>query len=204
MSNDSLTGFMHREIVALFQSPEALVEAADALDAKGIGWTQLSILGTGTEAEAAALADAGFRPLREVLEGRNVPSGVPLDPADLARARSAPVASAIYVYATLADGAANEESKTILTPIVAAAAAAATEGAGSTHSFLLFRLLDKPAPLAEETIARGGLVLWALLGKDENQEPEISHVLRRSGGELLRIQDVPFEREIASDPLHRP
>jgi len=204
MSNESLTRSTHREMVALFDSAQALLEAADSLDAKGIGWTQLSILGTGTEKEAATLADAGFRPLRDVLDGRGVPNGVPVDARDLARARSTEVARTLYVYATLANDAASEASKTILTPIVAAAAAAATEGAGSTHAFLLFRLLDKPAPLAEETIARGGLVLWALLGKDENQEPEISHVLRRSGGELLRIQDVPFEREIASDPMHRP
>lgn len=203
MSNDPLTRFTHREAVALFHSAEALVEAADALEWAGLDRQGLSILGTGSDAEKAVLGSAGFRTLRDLLEAVPVPPGARVRPEDAARARSAPVANAIYVYAILADSAGSEIAQVVLDPIVAAAAAAAPAG-GSARTFLLYRLLDRPHPHADETLEKGGLVLWALLGNDENEEPGIARVLKKSGGELLRVQDVPFERAIALDPASGP
>ena len=82
----------------------------------------------------------------------------------------------------------------ILPPIVAAAAASAkTEG--SPHAFLLFRLLDKPEPHVEASLARGGLVLWVLLS---DNALEVTPALHQAGGEFLRVQYIPFDRALSA------
>ena len=49
-------------------------------------------------------------------------------------------------------------------------------------------------PYVTETLAHGGVVLWVLLGHED--EPEVAHLLRKAGGRELRLEHVPSAAEI--------
>lgn len=199
MITESVRWMPDREAVALFPSVEAVAKAVDALEARRVDRTHLSILGRGTTEERHALERAGFGTLREVLQQFEVLPDSYVTPDRVATVCSAPIASALYVAGTLATTAQRDIARTILSPIVAAVAVS-DAAATTAHAFLLFRLLDRPEPYAEAKLAEGGLVMWVLVGTNE---PEISHLLHRAGGELLRVQDVPLERQIASEQAAR-
>jgi hypothetical protein len=194
MSTHSPAKFTHREIVAMFPSLEALKDAERDLRSKGVDRTRLTMLGAGTDDEAAALRTAGFTSLHNLLEEADLPVEVFIRPEDAAVTRSMRISSSIYVADELGRKSARNTASAILNPIVAAAAAASSRG-GSALEFLRYRLLDRPEPRAEASLAHGGLVLWVLL---DNDELEVTPVLDKAGGEFLRIQDVPFERLFAT------
>lgn len=191
MSDHSSHWSSHREAVALFPSREAALEAVDLLQSHGVDQARISILGRGGDEEASAFEREGFGTLRDILDKADALDSLYPEAWDGAAARSAPVSSRVYVAAAPRTPVAPP----VLGPLVAAAIASAGEDGGGAGDFLHHRLGGGlREPYVTETLAHGGVVLWVLLGHED--EPEVAHLLRKAGGRELRLEHVPSAAEI--------
>ena len=184
--NDREANSRWREVVAVFHSVKALVDAADALQSNGVDRARLSVLAAGTSEQVAALEKAGFRTVRDVLSAPDAPRTAYIEPEDVAAARDAFVSGLLLIGATAGIVAASAASP-LLAPVVAAAAAAGGAG-GGIGAFLIHRFGGRAETWAREGLDHGGLVLWVFLRDDEQK---VSRLLKENGGTDIRVQDAP-------------
>jgi hypothetical protein len=174
-----------REVVAAFDSREALENAIEDLQSHGFDRSQLSLLASDRTVEGQLQ-----RPLRDTQQLQadpGAPRSEPLDRADVGNvagvAVGAPAAfaalSAAGVAAALTGGAAG----------IAIAALAAGGGVGALGGFLAKRYDDHVARDLEAQVEHGGILLWVSL-RSPTQEPEACNVLARHTQGAIHAHDI--------------
>jgi hypothetical protein len=84
---------------------------------------------------------------------------------------------------------------------VAAAAAAAGGVAGGGLGAMVGKLLGRePAKQLEALLEAGGLVLWVRV-HSADQEEKAQEILRRQGGEAVRVHEIEIDKRLEDLPL---
>jgi hypothetical protein len=174
-----------REVVAAFDSREALENAIEDLQSHGFDRSQLSLL-----ASRATVEDELRHPLENTheLEARpDAPRSEPLAKTDVGNvagvAVGAPAAfaalSAAGIAAALTGGVAG----------VAIAALAAGGGVGALGGFLAKRYNDHVAADLQMQVEHGGILLWVSL-RDPEQESDARALLARHAKGEVHAHDI--------------
>jgi hypothetical protein len=177
---------MVREVVAAFDSAEALQAAVDALSLEGFERRALSVM-----ADDRTIRDRlGWVPRRiEEAEGHpDVPRNAPAEPEELGDAQGVAIAVPAYLGAVIATGAVAATGGTILA--AAAAAVMAGAGGGVAGSFLSAWLGGKHREPLRQHLGKGGILLWVNVAGEGDEAKAIKAL---SGHSILppAVQEIP-------------
>lgn len=167
------------EIIGIFRSPQQLDAAVGDLCSAGWDRAELSLLG-----QKEHLAPA--RSVEEVAADPEAPRSAVVSETDSRQERTLAGGMAGVVAGFLASGAIVATGGTALAAVIGAAAAG---GGGAIAGDFIGRVLSKKMvePM-EDQIARGGIVLWALLRAPE-QETRARDILLKHGAADVHIQE---------------
>lgn len=193
-----------RELVALFDDPDALEDAIEALELHGFDRADIAIV-AGPETLRRALHRERLA-MSEVADDPEAPARVPVDRHERAEGKAA-LAAALALLAGFTGGAA---AVVIGAELLAAYGLALAAGAvGGGLGWLAGRGIERRylGGLAREVEA-GGIVLWVRLR--EGRDPALAEaVLREHGGRQIHLheldrpvhlRDVPFAT-VQPDPF---
>lgn len=167
------------EIIGIFRSPQQLDAAIGDLCSAGWDRAELSLLGQ--KEHLAPAHTAG-----EVAVDPKAPRSAVVSETDSRQERTLAGGMAGVVAGFLASGAIVATGGTALAAVIGAAAAG---GGGAIAGDFIGRVLSKKmAEPMEDQIARGGIVLWALLRKPE-QETRARDILLKHGAVDVHIQE---------------
>jgi hypothetical protein len=174
-----------REVVAVFDSREALENAIEDLQSNGFDRSQLSLL-----ASQSTVEDQLQHPLRDTRQLQAdpaAPRSEPLDRTDVGNVAGVAVGgpaafaalSAAGVAAALTGGAAG----------IAIAALAAGGGVGALGAFLAKQYGDHVAADLQAQVEHGGILLWVSL-RTPAQEAEARRLLARHARGEVHAHDI--------------
>lgn len=174
-----------REVVGVFQNPDALEAAVDALEVSGFDRAAVSVLATGAEARAqigrfygtlGALEDSGgathaaFVSRDSRTEGEAAAVGIPLY-----------VGGFVGAAAVAAAGGA-------LALAIAATVAGAAAGAG-IGALLALAIARRHSADVREQLRKGGIVLWVSVADAEAEKRAVA-VLEKAGAADIHVHEV--------------
>ena len=175
-----------REIIALFDSREALENAVEDLQSNGFDRMQLSLLASRETVEERLhhrLTD-----VHEVEDDPAAPRSEPLERPDVGNVMGVAVGPPT-AFAAMATAGIVALSGGALAGI-AAGALAAGGGVAALGAFLAKGVNDRVAADFQEQVELGGILLWVSLRNPE-QEAEARAVLARHTKSELRVHDIP-------------
>jgi hypothetical protein len=197
-SEDEVLGRVRvREVAGVFREREPLEAAVADLTTAGFDRNDIDLMATsdaikeklGTLYIAAEdLADVPRAPRRAFVAREDVV----IPAAGLAGLLSF-VGATVGAFSVVASGGA----------VAAAAAAAAIGGAatGGLGALGLSRFLEeRRAKELEALLATGGIILWVRVRSPE-QEDKAQEILRKHGGEAVRVHEVEIEKRLEDLPL---
>jgi hypothetical protein len=197
-SEDEVLGRVRvREVAGVFREREPLEAAVADLTTAGFDRNDIDLMATsdaikeklGTLYIAAEdLADVPRAPRRAFVAREDVV----IPTAGLASLLSF-VGATVGAFSVVASGGA----------VAAAAAAAAIGGAatGGLGALGLSRFLEeRRAKELEALLATGGIILWVRVRSPE-QEDKAQEILRKHGGEAVRVHEVEIEKRLEDLPL---
>ena len=173
------------EVVAVFQSNDALVNAVDALELHGVDRARLTCLPAGSKEQDEALRAAGFKSVRDLLDAPGVPRTAFMDPGDIAAAKGAVISGLVFVAATLSVAVASAAIGPIIAPMVASAVAGGSAG-GALGAFLDHRFGGHYARYVRESLEHGGLVLSCGYARAEGEQEIVNPMKRRAAARCER------------------
>ena len=174
-----------REVVAVFDSREALENAIEDLQSNGFDRTQLSLL-----ARRDAVEEQLRQPLtdvREVADDPATPRSEPLERPDVGNVMGVAVGTPA-AFAALATAGVIALAGGPLAGI-AIGALAAGGGVGALGGLLAKSFNDQVVADFEQQIERGGILLWVSLRSPE-QEAEARRILARHVKGEVRVHEV--------------
>ncbi len=175
-----------REVVAVFDDPDALDGAISELQQHGFGRADLSTVGNARILEAKlgrTCTDVG-----EIEDDPAVPRSVFVSKASVGDAEGALVGMAVYIGAVVAAGATAAAGASMLAIVLAVAIAAAITGViGYT---MMLRLDRRYAEAIQAQASRGGFVLWVNLHSEE-QERDALRVLSTCAPRRVHVHELP-------------
>lgn len=174
-----------REAVAVLGSREALENAIEDLLSNGFDRTQLSILASHETVEDAlghAIGD-----VRSLADDAAAPRSEPLERPDVGNVMGVAVGSPAAFAALAAAGVTAMTGGAFAG--VALAALAAGGGVGALGAFLAKSFNDEVVDDFQEQLARGGILLWASL-RDDDQEQRARGILSRHAKEEVRVHEI--------------
>ena len=174
-----------REVVAAFDSREALENAIEDLQSHGFDRSQLSLL-----ASQSTVEDELRRPLddtHELAADPDAPRSEPLAKTDVGNVAGVTVGAPAAFAALTAAGAAAALTGGVAG--IAIAALAAGGGVGALGGFLAKKYDDHVAADLQTQIEHGGILLWVSL-RDPGQEEEARRLLARHAKGEIRAHDI--------------
>jgi hypothetical protein len=174
-----------REVVAVFDSREALENAIEDLQSNGFDRTQLSLL-----ASRATVEEQLRHPLtdvREVADDPETPRSEPLERPDVGNVMGVAVGPPA-AFAALATAGVIALAGGPLAGI-AVGALAAGGGIGALGALLAKTFNDEVVADFEDQIERGGILLWVSLREPE-QEAEAREILARHARGEVRAHEL--------------
>jgi hypothetical protein len=174
-----------REMVAAFDSREALENAIEDLQSHGFDRSQLSLL-----ASRATVEDELRHPLDDThaLEADpDAPRSEPLAKTDVGNVAGVTVGAPAAFAALTAAGAA--AALTGGAAGIAIAALAAGGGVGALGGFLAKKYNDHVAADLQAQVEHGGILLWVSL-RDPAQEEKARRLLARHASGEVRVHDI--------------
>ncbi len=176
-----------REVVAAFDSREALEDAIEDLQSHGFDRSQLSLL-----ASSSTLDEHLRQPLADTRELERDPaaprSEQPLDRTDVGNVAGVAVGTPAALAALGAAGVATALTGGAVAGIAVAALAAAG-GVGALGGLLAKRYNDQVAADFQAQVERGGILLWVSL-RDPTQEADARSILARHATGEIRAHDI--------------
>lgn len=174
-----------REVVAVFDSAEALQDAIDDLLMSGFNQAALSLLAS----EAAADRKLGHRKLKipDVSDDPNAPRQPYISPEDRGGLMGAMIGVPMYLGGIVAIGAIVATGGTVVAAIAGAAAAGGT--GLLIGAILAKRFGDAHAHRIQEQLNQGGLLLWVRAQDQEHEDRAVS-ILKRQGGRDIHAHSV--------------
>jgi hypothetical protein len=167
------------EIVGLFHSPEALENAISELASAGWDRAEMSLLGA-----PELLDQANHQATERVAHNPSAPHSPVISKDDVRQVRTLTTGVAGVVAAFLAAGATIMSGGAALAAVVGAAAAGGG-AAGILESF--GRNADeKRDQILREQLEKGGILLWAMLRKPED-EAKAREILQRTGATEIHV-----------------
>jgi hypothetical protein len=175
-----------REVIASFDSREALENAVEDLQSNGFDRTQLSLL-----ASRETVEERLHHPLTDVHEVEDdpaAPRSEPLERPDVGNVVGVAVGPPT-AFAAMATAGIVALSGGALAGI-AIGALAAGGGVAALGAFLAKGFNDRVAADFQEQVERGGILLWVSLRNPE-QEDAAREILAQHTESELRVHDVP-------------
>jgi hypothetical protein len=175
-----------REVVGVFNEPEALQEAIDELMSSGFDRAELSLLA----AEKAVEEKLGhkYRKVAELEDDPVVPRTCYVSTESIGDAEGALIGALVYVGATAAAGAVVASGGALAVAITAAALAGGT--GGLLGSVLASLIGDSHANYLQKQLDHGGLLLWVRTWTPE-KEQRASEILSRHSGRDVHVHTLP-------------
>lgn len=168
------------EVVAVFDSREAVENAIEELQSNGFGRRQLSLLAS-PETVAQKLGHAQGD-VRELADDPEAPRQAPVEAADQGDMMGLLVGTPAAI-AGLAAAAVTALSGGALAGI-AVAALAGTGGGAALGGVLAKLFSDRVAAYFEEQLAKGGILLWVSLAHPEREATAREILSRHASGEV--------------------
>jgi hypothetical protein len=167
------------EIVGLFHSAEALEKAVSELASAGWDRAEMSLLGA-----PELLGQANHHAADRVARNPEAPQSPVISKDDVRQMRTLTAGTAGVVAAFLAAGATIMSGGAALAAVVGAAAA----GGGAAGILETFgRNADEKRDQAlKEQLEKGGILLWAMLRKPED-EAKAREILKRTGATDIQV-----------------
>lgn len=180
-----------REIVGLFHSAQALEKAVQELASAGWDRAEMSLLGG---RELATHHGAGKQDSEQMADDPATDRGLVVSKDDVRQVRTLTAGLAGVVGAFLTAGATIMSGGAALAAIIGAAAvgggaAAAVEAVGNREN-------DERNAYLRQQLARGGILLWALL-REPQDEAKARDILQRNGADDIHVHEAnapPTER----------
>ena len=166
-----------REVVGVFHDAQKLEAAAHALIAAGYSEKQLSILGD-KKAVAERLGHH-FESVEVMEDDPRVPQDIFVFKEDRQAAEAVAIGLPLYIGA-MGGAAAMVASGGALAMVILATAAGGAVGSG-VGGVIAAAIGEKHAERLEEEIRDGGILLWVFIAND-NEEAEVSEILKTAGG----------------------
>jgi len=166
-----------REVVAVFDSSEALQSAIDDLLTNGFHHSEISLLAN----EETVREKLGPEHIRasELEDSDVVPRSEYVDPESMNEAKAGIVGGLFYVGAIVGASAVMAAGGALASAIAAGVIAG---GGGGLFGVALAKLIgDNQAKQVQEQLENGGLLLWARAWNKDKERTAIS-ILERNGG----------------------
>ena len=179
-----------REMVAAFDSREALDNAIEDLQSHGFDRSQLSLLASRSTVEEQLRHRV--HDTHELEEDPAAPRSEPLARDDVNNAARVAVAAPTAFAALTAAGAA--AALTAGTAGIAIAALAAGGGVGALGGFLAKKYEDHVAADLQTQVEHGGILLWVTV-RNPGQEEEARRVLARHARGEIHAHDIAAPEE---------
>jgi hypothetical protein len=176
---------MIREMVAAFDSREALDQAIEELQSHGFDRSQLSLLASRSTVEEQLrhrLEDT-----HELEEEPNAPRTQPVARDDVNNAAAVAIGTPAALAALIAGGAAAALTGGVAG--IAIAALAAGGGVGALGGYLAKKYDDHFAADLQAQVERGGILLWVQV-RDPAQEDEARTLLAHHAKGEIRAHDI--------------
>jgi hypothetical protein len=174
-----------REVVAIFDSREALENAIEDLQSNGFDRPQLSLLASRATVEETLGHPVGD--IHTLADDPAAPRSEPLERPDVGNVTGVAVGPPAAFAALAAAGVAAMTGGAFAG--IAVAALAAGGGVGALGGLLAKRFTDDVAHDFEEQIAHGGLLLWVALREPE-QEQRAREILARHTKEKVSMHEI--------------
>jgi hypothetical protein len=171
-----------REVMAVFDSREAVENAIEDLQSNGFDRTQLSLL-----ASREVVEEQLRHPLtdvRDVADDPATPRSEPLERPDVGNVMGVAVGPPAAFAALATAGATGGPLAGI-----AVGALAAGGGVGALGALLAKSFNDQVVADFQDQIERGGILLWVSL-RDPKQEAEAREILARHATGEVRVHEV--------------
>lgn len=181
------------EVVGLFRSTDSLESAISALESAGWDRSQLSLLG-----QKGALdpqPPIGRETAEQAADDPNAPRAPVVSEPDIRQGRTLATSLASVAAAFIAAGATAVSGGTALAAIIGAAAAGG--GAAAAVNALGQWAGHNRAEFLEEQIRRGGIMLWVMLRRPD-EERKVRDILARHGAEIVHSHDTAMSTAAAS------
>jgi hypothetical protein len=176
---------MIREMVAAFDSRQALDHAIEDLQSHGFDRSQLSLLASQSTVEQ----QLRHRPhdTHALKDDPNAPRTEPLARDDVNNAAAVAIGTPAALAALIAGGAAAALTGGVAG--IAIAALAAGGGVGALGGFLATKYDQNVAADLQAQVERGGILLWVQV-RDPGQEDEARRLLARHAQGEIRAHDI--------------
>lgn len=164
-----------REMVAIFDSPEEMQDAVDALQCQGFNRADLS-----------TLAGPVARDVEQIADDPTAPRTVPVSRSSLGDAEGVLIGGGVYLF-VVAGAIAFAAAGAALTSMVVAVALLGA--VGGLLGWLLARWLDRRYDSAVRAqMAHGGMVLWVHTTSPD-QEARAGEILRAHRGRKVHLHE---------------
>ncbi len=184
------------EAVGVFQNPDALEAAVDALEVSGFDRAAISVLATGTKAKTQI--DRFYRTLGALEDSGGATHAAFVSRDSRTAGEAAAVGIPLYVGG-FAGAAAAAASGGALALAVAATVAGAAAGAG-LGALLAVAIARRHAADVREQLRKGGLVLWVSVADAEAEKRAVA-VLEKAGAADIHVHEVKDRFSLDDTPL---
>jgi hypothetical protein len=185
-----------REAVGVFHDREAFQDALDDLTSSGFDRAALSLLASQKTVEQK-LGHAYHR-VGELEGDLAVPRAAYADDHSIAEARTGAIGGLAYIGAVAAAGVVVASGGGLAAAIAGAAIAG---GGGGLLGSIAARFIGKAhADNLQAQLDKGGLLLWVRTA-DADEEKRALEILRKYGGEDVRIHELPVSGDPDANPL---
>lgn len=194
----------YREIVATFNSAEALERAIGALASAGWDRAEMSLMAESGTLMADRDATALEGDTRDLADDDNVERKAVVGETDVRQGRTLMAGMAGVVGAFLASGATIMSGGTVLAAVIGAAVLGG--GAGAAVEAIGRGINNQRTTYLHRQIGHGGILLWAKLrAGDQEQERKAREVLQQAGGSDVHVHAVPEDQSgDGASPSARP
>lgn len=175
-----------RQVVGIFDSPEALLNAIDDITTSGVDRARLSLL-AGENAVQSKLGQR-FARVEDLAVDPKAPRMAFIEPEDVGNAQSVAVGGLAYVGAVAGAGAVVASGGALLPAI---GAAAAVGGGGAAIGGVLARAIGRRYDdFLSQQLDNGGLLLW-VSAEDEQDEAQLADRLARFTEQRVIRTEIP-------------
>ena len=184
----------HREIVGTFTNPEAVEKAVAALTSAGWDRAELSLLGP---KHLLSPGNEDVSDTHATADDPNAERAPVLAHDDVRQGRALMAGMAGTVGAFIAAGATILSGGTLLVAVIGSAALGG--GAAAVVEALGKRAEDKRVKFADDQLAHGGILLWAMINETRS-EAKAREIYERFGATGVEMQEFEGDRMIGHEP----
>jgi len=186
-----------REVVATFDSADALEQAVKNLQISGIDRADISLLST--EQTVTEKLGRHYKKVQELEDDPSTPQAAFVGSSDIAEGQGALIGIPLYIGAVAGTAAVVASGGTL--GFILAIAAAGGAGGGAIGILAAKALGKHHAKQLEEQLKRGGLLLWVRV-RDKARQSDIETALLKAGGQNVHAHDLNREWGEKDIPLH--